>query len=195
MLLVTPGERADVIVTPNGRRAAVAACCMRCSTTAATAASSIGNVEEVLTIAFTDQPPLEKSPCRWSRRAFAAPSIAGATHGRRAARRCRAMGDGKSEFHVNGVPFWKAKPYRRDDRREAGVDREERDQVGAPVSPARLLLPGRSTTSVQPDPSDGVEGHASMCRSKSTVRLLVVFDERPGSGCSTATSSTTPTAG
>ena len=57
-LLVTPGERADVIVTPTRPQGGTLTLRARSRTTAATAASNIASAEDVLTIAFTDEPTL-----------------------------------------------------------------------------------------------------------------------------------------
>ena len=108
ILLVTPGERVDVIVTPKGKAG-----------TPLTLRAMLYNrgygsveyrtVEEVLTIEFTKEPPITAKPVTVTR-ALPVPSS-------RARRRVDVvltlppMKNNKSEFQVNGVPFWKAKPY------------------------------------------------------------------------------------
>ena len=80
ILLITPGERVDVIVTPTGAPGSRAARCARCSTTAATAASSTAASKTLLTIAFTTEPPLPTGAAAGGdARDHAAASAAGAT--------------------------------------------------------------------------------------------------------------------
>ncbi len=98
------------------------------------------SVEDVLTIEFTKESPIVAKPVTVTR-ALPVPSIDGATPVD-VVLTLPPMKNNKSEFQVNGVPFWKAKPYRREARREAALDREERLRLGSPVPPARLLLPG-----------------------------------------------------
>ena len=68
------------------------------------------SVEDVLTIEFTDEPPLPPSRCRPSRARSTPPSTAGATPVDMVLT-LPPMQNNKSEFRVNGVPFWKAKPF------------------------------------------------------------------------------------
>ena len=192
-LLITPGERVDVIVTPTGprRRDAHAArgvvqprlrqrrishsrrcaddCVQRRATTAETAA------------------------CPRLHRDIVAPSLAGATRVDVVLTLPPAGPDGKSEFQVNGVPFWKANAVSREGRRDADLDREERDEVGAPDASARLLLPaaGRAAPT---DPPDGVEGHARRADRRARSALSWCSTSGPACGCSIATSWTTRTA-
>ena len=176
-LLVTPGERADVIVTPTGPQGGS----LRLHAllyNRGYGSVEYRNVEDVLTIAFTDQPPLEKSPLPVVARAFAAPNIAGATRVDVLLELPRAGADGKSEFHVNGMPFWKARPYVATigERQVWTVKNESKfahpfhlhgffvlalDEKLEPIHP----MAWKDTLNV---PVDG------------TVRFLVVFDERPG---------------
>ena len=109
-LLITPGERADVIVTPTGPKSG--ALTLRADLyNRGYGSVEYRNPEEVLTIAFTDQPTLPKAKMRAMHREIAAPSIAGATNVNLVLSLPPAGPDGKSEFRVNGVPFWKAKPF------------------------------------------------------------------------------------
>jgi FtsP/CotA-like multicopper oxidase with cupredoxin domain len=110
VLLVTPGERVDVVVTPTGRP--------RSSLVLRGLLYNRGygsveyrTVEELLTIRFSDQAPLPKQPPIAVHRAIAPPIAAGATPVNVTLTLPPAGPDGKSEFLVNGVPSWKAKPY------------------------------------------------------------------------------------
>ena len=176
ILLVTPGERVDVIVTPQGQGRERRYRCARCSTTAVMAASNIAAVEEVLTIEFTNQTPIAAKPVTVAR-ALPMPSIEGATPVD-VVLTLPPMKNNRSEFQVNGVPFWKAKPFAAKLReKQLWVVRNESDwdhpfhlhgfffhvidDQGQPVRP----LAWKDTVNVP---------------MKTTVRLLVTFDERPG---------------
>jgi FtsP/CotA-like multicopper oxidase with cupredoxin domain len=177
MLLVTPGERADVIVTPTGPKSGTLV--LRALLyNRGYGSVEYRNVEDVLTIAFTDQPPLPKPKMPSVGRVFAAPNVAGATHVDVLLTLPRAGPDGKSEFLVNGVPFWKAKPYmaKVGETQIWTVKNESKfahpfhlhgffflplDEKLAPIRP----MAWKDTLNV---PVDG------------TIRFLVVFDERPG---------------
>jgi FtsP/CotA-like multicopper oxidase with cupredoxin domain len=136
------------------------------------------SVEDLFTIQFTDAPALAKPALPRVARTIDPPDAAGATavdvhltlppHGP----------DGKSEFHVNGVPYWKAKPFlarlgetqlwqiRNDTEWDHpfhlhGYFFMPVDERGAPVRP----MEWKDTLNVP---------------MKSTLRFLVHFDERPG---------------
>ena len=177
MLLITPGERADVIVTPIGPRGGTLQ--LRALLyNRGYGSVEYRNIEDVMTIAFTDQPALPKPKMPAAGRAFAAPNLAGATKVDVVLTLPRAGPDGKSEFLVNGVPFWKAKPYmaRVGESQIWTVKNESKfahpfhlhgffflplDENLAPIHP----MAWKDTLNV---PIDG------------TIRFLVVFDERPG---------------
>ena len=145
ILLVTPGERVDVIVTPKGK-AGTPLPLRAMLYNRGYGSVEYRSVEEVLTIEFTKEAPVAAKPVTIARE-LPVPSIEGATPVD-VVLTLPPMKNNKSEFRVNGVPFWKAKPYRGEAGREAAVDREERIRLGSSVPPARLLLPGRSTTRV-----------------------------------------------
>ena len=67
------------------------------------------SVEDVLTIEFTNEPPVTAKPVTVTR-AIEAPSTAGATPVEMVLT-LPPMQNNKSEFRINGVPFWKAKPF------------------------------------------------------------------------------------
>src|SRR4051812_45995420 len=177
MLLITPGERADVIVTPTGPKGG--ALVLRALLyNRGYGSVEYCNVEDVMTIAFTDEPPLARPKMPAAGRAFAAPALAGATKVDMLLELPHAGPDGKSEFQVNGVPFWKAKPYmaRVGETQIWTVKNTSNfahpvhlhgffflplDEKLEPIHP----MVWKDTINV---PIDG------------TVRFLVVFDERPG---------------
>ena len=176
-LLVTPGERVDVIVTPTGPRGGTL------TLRAALYNRGYGSIEyripeDVLTIAFSDEPPRPKQDLPAVRRDIVAPSLAGATHVDVVLTLPPMGPDGKSEFHVNGVPFWKAKPFlaRIGETQVWTVKNETKwahpmhlhgfsflplDESLQPIRP----MAWKDTLNV---PIDG------------TIRFVVMFDERPG---------------
>ena len=176
-LLVTPGERADVIVTPKGPPGGTL------TLRADLYNRGYGSVEfripeDVLTIAFSNEPTLAKRTLPTLHRDIVAPPLAGATAVNVELTLPPAGPDGKSEFHVNGVPFWKAKPFtaRIGETQIWTVKNSTKwdhpmhlhgfsflplDENLKPIRP----LAWKDTLNV---PIDG------------TIRFVVVFDERPG---------------
>jgi FtsP/CotA-like multicopper oxidase with cupredoxin domain len=176
-LLVTPGERADVIVTPKGPPGGTL------TLRADLYNRGYGSVEfripeDVLTIAFSNEPALPKTALPTVHRDIVAPPLAGATAVNVELTLPPAGPDGKSEFHVNGVPFWKAKPFtaRIGETQVWTVKNSTKwdhpmhlhgfsflplDENLKPIRP----LAWKDTLNV---PIDG------------TIRFVVVFDERPG---------------
>jgi len=175
ILLVTPGERVDVIVTPKGKAG-----------TPLTLRAMLYNrgygsveyrtVEEVLTIEFTKEPPIAAKPVTITR-IIPVPSVEGATPVD-IVLTLPPMKNNKSEFQVNGVPFWKAKPYvAKLGEKQLWIVKNESDwdhpfhlhgfffQVVDDHGKAVGPLAWKDTVNVA---------------MKTTVRLLVTFDERPG---------------
>ena len=175
ILLVTPGERVDVIVTPKGKAG-----------TPLTLRAMLYNrgygsvqyrgVEDVMTVEFTNQPPIAAAPVRVGR-TIALPTVEGATPVNFVLT-LPPMENNKSEFRVNGVPFWKAKPFvaalgetqlwtvKNDSDWDHpfhlhGFFFQVIDEKGQPVRP----LAWKDTVNIP---------------MKTTARLLVTFDERPG---------------
>jgi FtsP/CotA-like multicopper oxidase with cupredoxin domain len=175
IILVTPGERIDVIVSPKGKP----------GTTLPLRAMLYNRgygsveyraVEEVLTIEFTTEAPVTTAPVAVAREIQAA-SIEGATPVN-ILLTLPPMQNNKSEFQVNGVPFWKAKPYvAKLGEKQLWIVKNESewdhpfhihgfffqviDKDGQAVRPLAL----KDTVNVP---------------MKETVSLLVTFDERPG---------------
>jgi FtsP/CotA-like multicopper oxidase with cupredoxin domain len=175
VVLVTPGERVDLIVTPKGKAG-----------TPLTLRAMLYNrgygsveyraVEDIMTVEFTKEAPVAAKPVRVTKD-IAPATIAGATVVN-VDLTLPPMQNNKSEFRVNGVPFWKAKPYAAKlGEPQLWVVKNDTDwdhpfhlhgfffQViddnGQPVRPLAL----KDTVNVP---------------MRKTVRLLVTFDERPG---------------
>jgi len=134
--------------------------------------------EDLLTIEFTDQPTLPRPTMPAVHRHFPTPSLEDATKVDVVLTLPPMATNGTSEFQVNGVPFWKARPFLaalgekqvwtiRNDSKFAhpfhlhGFFFLPLDEKLQPMRP----LKWKDTLNV---PIDG------------TIRFLVVFDERPG---------------
>ena len=176
ILLVTPGERMDVIVTPTGAPGS--------SLTLRGMLYNRGygsveyrTVEDLLTIAFSADPPLPKAAPPAITRAITPPDPAGATPVSMVLTLPPQEG-GQSEFRINGVPYWKAKPFeaRLGETQFWTVKNDTEwdhpyhlhgyffmvvDEQGRPIGPKVW----KDTVNVP---------------MKSTARLLVTFDDRPG---------------
>lgn len=175
ILLVTPGERVDVIVAPKGKPGAPLQ--LRAMLyNRGYGSVQYRSVEDVLTIEFSKEPPVTAKPVAVSR-ALEMPSTAGATPVEMVLT-LPPMENNKSEFRINGVPFWKAKPFlaKLGEKQLWTVKNDSEwdhpfhlhgfffhvlDDQGEPVRPLAL----KDTVNVP---------------MKTTVKLLVHFDERPG---------------
>lgn len=175
ILLVTAGERVDVIVTPKGKPGAPLP--LRAMLyNRGYGSVEYRSVEDVLTIEFTNQTPVTAKPVTVSR-AMEVPTTAGATPVNMVLT-LPPMQNNKSEFLINGVPYWKAKPFlaKLGEKQIWTVKNDSDwdhpyhlhgfffhvlDETGEPVRPLAL----KDTVNVP---------------MKTTVRLLVHFDERPG---------------
>ncbi len=176
-LLVTPGERMDVIVSPTGPAGGTL------TLQAALYNRGYGSVENrvpenVLTIAFSDDPPLPKQPLPDVHREIVPPSLAGATHVDMVLTLPPLAATGKSEFQVNGAPFWKARPFL------------------AKVGETQIWTVKNDTKWAHPIHLHGffflpLDEHLQPIRPmawkdtldvpmEGTIRFVVVFDERPG---------------
>jgi len=176
-LLITPGERADVLVAPKGPPGG--SMVLRAMLyNRGYGSVEYRDAEDVLSIAFSDEPTLATRPMPTTHREFAVPVVDDATRVDVVLTLPPAGTDGKSEFQVNGAPFWKAKPYLaalgekqiwtvRNDSKFAhpfhlhGFFFLPLDKDLKPIRP----MAWKDTLNIPLD---------------ETVRFLVVFDERPG---------------
>ncbi|HEX5110793.1 MAG TPA: multicopper oxidase family protein [Vicinamibacterales bacterium] len=177
LVLVAPGERVDLVVTPRGAPG-----------TSLTLRSLLYNrgygstefrvPEDLLTVDLSDAPPLADRPAAVVSRALAPPAAEGAKPLELVLTLPPIDEQGHNEFRVNDVPFWKARPYRaavgetqlwtvRNDTEWDhpfhlhGFFFTVLDEKNQPVRP----LAWKDTVNIP---------------MKTTVRLLVSFDERPG---------------
>ena len=177
ILLVTPGERVDVIVTPmgppNGELVVKGLLYNR-----GYGSVEYRSVEDLFTIAFSEAPAIKKQPLATVTRSITAPDRSLANKVEVVLTLPPPGPDGKSEFHVNGVPYWRAKPFAAklgetqlwEIRNDTEWDHPFHlhgyffmpvDDKGAPLRP----MEWKDTLNVP---------------MKSTLRFLVTFDERPG---------------
>jgi FtsP/CotA-like multicopper oxidase with cupredoxin domain len=177
VLLVTPGERVDVLVAPTG--APKSTLILRALLyNRGYGSVEYRSVEEIMTIAFNDQPALPKRALPAVSRTITPPSAAGATPVDIVLTLPPAGPDGNSEFLVNGVPYWKAKPYaaRIGETQLWTIKNDSKwdhpfhlhgyffmpvDAAGTPLKP----MAWKDTVNIPME---------------TTARFLVTFDERPG---------------
>jgi FtsP/CotA-like multicopper oxidase with cupredoxin domain len=179
LVLVTPGERVDLIVTPAGTPGA------ELTLRSQLYNRGYGSVEfrvpeDLLTIALTPTSAGQREPLAPSTplRAFAPVTADGADPVEFVFTLPPKDDDGQSEFRINGVPYWRAKPYRAAlGHSQVWTLRNDTDWdhpfhlhgfFFTPLDDA--LQPIRPMTH-----KDTVN-----VPMKSTVRVLVTFDERPG---------------
>ena len=176
ILLITAGERADVIVTPKGK-AGTPLVLRAMLYNRGYGSVEYRSVEEVLAIEFTKEAPVAKTAPVVVRRAIPRYTAAGATPVN-IELTLPPVEQMKSEFRVNGVPFWKAKPYvAKLGETQLWIVKNDTvwdhpfhlhgfffqvvDEKGQPVGPVAW----KDTVNIP---------------MKTTARFLVKFDERPG---------------
>jgi len=177
-LLVTPGERFDVIVRPT--RTTKGPLTLHANLyNRGYGSVEFRNIEDVLQVAFDEAPTVAPGPLPDVRRHFDAPQIEGATKVDVTLTLPPMQAtNGKPEFQVNGVPFWKAKPFhaKLGERQIWIVKNDSKfahpfhlhgyfflplDERLQPIHP----MAWKDTINVPLD---------------TTARFLVTFDERPG---------------
>ncbi|MEO8678543.1 MAG: multicopper oxidase family protein [Vicinamibacterales bacterium] len=176
LLLITPGERADVIVTPTGKPGSTLV--LRAMLyNRGYGSVEYRKVEDLLSIELTKEPAILKAKLPNVTRNIVVPSTTGATPVSLEIT-LKLLENKMSEFRVNGVPFWEAKPYTAKlgetqvwtIKNESDWDHPFHlhgffflvlDEKGEPVRP----LAWKDTVNIE---------------MKTTMRLLVNFDERPG---------------
>ncbi len=176
ILLITPGERMDVVVAPKG--APGSEITLRAMLyNRGYGSVQYRSVEDVMTIALTPEPPLTKVALPTISRVIVPPKAEGATPVSLLLT-LPPQEAGHSEFRINGVPFWKAKPFLAalgetqlwTIKNDTDWDHPFHlhgyfflavDEKGVPLSP----MVWKDTLNIP---------------MKTTARLLVTFDERPG---------------
>jgi FtsP/CotA-like multicopper oxidase with cupredoxin domain len=176
-MLVTTGERVDVLVTPTGKPGS-SLVVKAMLYNRGYGSVEYRAVEDLFTIEFTTEPALPKRTLPKITRTITPPSPVNATPVDIVLTLPPQDANGISEFHVNGVPYWKAKPFRAKlgetqlwrIKNDSDWDHpmhlhgyffmpvDEKDQ---PIRPMQW----KDTLNVP---------------MKTTARFLVAFDERPG---------------
>jgi FtsP/CotA-like multicopper oxidase with cupredoxin domain len=177
VMLVTPGERVDVIVRPTG--AAGSTFVVKAMLyNRGYGSVEYRSVEDLFSIEFTAEPSVPIKALPSIARAIAPPVAAGATRVSIVLTLPPQDANGQSEFRVNGVPYWKAKPYlaklgetqlweiRNDTKWDHpfhlhGFFFMPVDAEGKPIRP----MEWKDTLNIPME---------------TTARFLVTFDERPG---------------
>jgi FtsP/CotA-like multicopper oxidase with cupredoxin domain len=176
VVLVTPGERVDLIVTPTGTpgESLVLKALLY---NRGYGSVEYRSIENLLTIEFTREPPLPTRPLPAIARAITPPP-GKATPIDLVLTLPPQDARGQSEFRINGLPYWKAKPYRAAlGETQLWVIRNDTkwdhpfhlhgyffmpvDEQGAPIRP----MEWKDTINIPME---------------TTRRFLVAFDERPG---------------
>jgi FtsP/CotA-like multicopper oxidase with cupredoxin domain len=176
ILLVTPGERLDVVVAPTGAPGSTLT--LRAMLyNRGYGSIEYRSVEDLLTVAFTAEPALPKPAPPKVTRTITPPPRLGATPVEMVLT-LPPQEAGHSEFRINGVPYWKATPFtaalgetqlwtvKNDTEWDHpfhlhGYFFMVVDEKGQPLGPKVW----KDTVNVP---------------MKTTARLLVTFDERPG---------------
>jgi len=176
ILLVTPGERYDVIVRPTGAPGSTLV--LRAMLyNRGYGSIEYRSVEEIMTVALTNDPVVTKVDLPAISREITPPAFAGATPVPMVFT-LPPQEAGYSEFRINGVPYWKAKPFRAElgetqfwtVTNDTDWDHPFHlhgyffmvvDEQGVPLQP----LVWKDTVNIP---------------MKATAHLLVTFDERPG---------------
>jgi FtsP/CotA-like multicopper oxidase with cupredoxin domain len=176
VVLVTPGERVDLIVSPTGTpgESLVLKALLY---NRGYGSVEYRSIENLLTIEFTKEPTLPRRPLPAIARTITPPP--GKANPIELVLTLPPQdANGQSEFRINGVPYWKAKPYRAAlGETQLWVIRNDTkwdhpfhlhgyfflpvDEQGAPIRP----MEWKDTINIPME---------------TTRRFLVAFDERPG---------------
>jgi FtsP/CotA-like multicopper oxidase with cupredoxin domain len=177
VLLITPGERVDVIVSPTGApNSEMPVYSMLYNR--GYGSVEFRSIEQVMTLAFNGEKPMTPPPPPAVSRVITPPSAEGAKIVEFLLGLPPMDATGHNEFHVNGVPYAKAKPYlaalgetqlwviKNDSKWDHpfhlhGYFFLPVDEKGQPLRP----MAWKDTVNVPIN---------------QTVRVLVKFDERPG---------------
>jgi FtsP/CotA-like multicopper oxidase with cupredoxin domain len=177
ILLVTPGERVDVIVAPTGAPGSELPVYSMLYNRGY-GSVEFRSIEQVMTLAFSNEPAMTPPPPPSVSRVIVPPSAAGATRVDLTLTLPAMDSAGHSEFQINGFPYPKAKPYRAAlGETQLWVIKNDTkwdhpfhlhgyffmpvDEKGEPLRP----MAWKDTINIPMN---------------ATARVLVTFDERPG---------------
>ena len=183
---ITPGERADAVFTPADAPGTRAHAELVAARIAATAPSSRGRARPMLEIETVDLPPVAPHRSRSELRNIEPIDLAGATERTINLTIMTASGN-KVTMGINGRPFWNSsRSWRTSAKRKSGSSSTTR--ISASVPSARLFLP-RARRHARA----GVERHGRRADKVAAARSPSNSTSAPACGCTTATSSITPT--
>lgn len=176
-LIITPGERVDVIVTPKGPKGGILTVHWM-PFNRGYGSVEYRAVEKLLNIEFSNDPPLETVKLPDVRRKLDVPTTEGATMVDLVLSLPPKNSEGNSEFQVNGVPFWKAKPFpaKVGEKQIWVVKNDSQYDHPMHLHGFFFLALDEKLRPIHPlvwKDTLNVPQH-------STIRFLVLFDERPG---------------
>jgi FtsP/CotA-like multicopper oxidase with cupredoxin domain len=176
-ILITPGERVDVLVTPTGKPTGTLV--VRATLyNRGYGSVEYRSVEDLFTIEFSGEPTLAKQALPTIARQITPPRSSGASPIDLVLTLPPQDAKGKSEFHINGVPYWKAKPYRAAlGETQLWTIRNDSDWDHPMHLHGYFFMPvGENGQPLRPMQwKDTIN-----IPMKTTARFLVTFDERPG---------------
>ena len=176
-LVIAPGERVDVIVTPKGPRGGTLAL-QWIPFNRGYGSVEFSSVENLMNIEFTGDPPVQKIVLPSVRRKLDAPTTEGATMVNLVLALPPKDADGHSEFQVNGVPYWKAKPYpAKVGEKQIWIVKND-SQYDHPLHLHGFFFVALDEK-LQPIHPMAWKDTLNVPQ-HSTIRILVLFDERPG---------------
>ena len=177
LVLVTPGERVDLIVKPTGQpKSTLVVKAMLYNR--GYGSVEYRSVEDLFSIEFSDAPSLPKKALPSIARTIVPPDAAGATPVSVVLTLPPKDANGQSEFRVNGVPYWKAKPYlAKLGETQLWEIRNDTEWDHPFHLHGFFFIP----VGAQGNPIRPMEWKDTLnIPMKSTARFLVTFDERPG---------------
>jgi FtsP/CotA-like multicopper oxidase with cupredoxin domain len=176
-MLVTTGERVDVLVTPTGEPGS-SLVVKAMLYNRGYGSVEYRAVEDLFTIQFTDEPPLPARALPKITRTITPPNGVNATPIDIVLTLPPQDAKGQSEFHINGVPYWKAKPFRaRLGETQLWTIRNESDWDHPMHLHGYFFMP----VDEKNQPLRPMQWKDTLnVPMKTTARFLVAFDERPG---------------
>jgi FtsP/CotA-like multicopper oxidase with cupredoxin domain len=176
-MLITAGERVDLLVTPTGTPGS--SLVVRAMLyNRGYGSVEYRSVEDLFTIEFSKEPTLPKATLPTVTRKITPPSGQNATPIKMVLTLPPQDANGQSEFRINGVPYWKAKPYHAKlGETQLWVLQNDSDWDHPMHLHGFFFMPvDEKSQPIRPMQwKDTIN-----IPMKTTARFLVTFDERPG---------------
>ena len=176
-MLVTAGERVDLLLTPTGTPGS--SLVVRAMLyNRGYGSVEYRSVEDLFTIEFSDEPTLPKRTLPTITRQITPPSHVNATPIKMVLTLPPQDANGQSEFRINGVPYWKAEPFRaRLGETQLWIMQNDSDWDHPMHLHGFFFMPvDENSQPIRPmEWKDTIN-----IPMESTARFLVTFDERPG---------------